>query len=60
MRDKRKVHCSFCGKHEDEVARVFTGPAVAICDECVEMCNQIGAEIREKAADKPGSSARNS
>ena len=33
--------CSFCGKHEKEVAKLIAGPAVFICDSCVGLCNDI-------------------
>lgn len=33
--------CSFCGKREDEVARLVIGPAVYICNECVSLCSDI-------------------
>ena len=37
--------CSFCGKSQDEVAKLIAGPAVYICDECVELCNEIVLEV---------------
>ena len=36
--DERKVRCSFCGKHPDQVKRMIAGPGVYICDECVGLC----------------------
>lgn len=33
--------CSFCGKHQDEVEKLIAGPDVFICDECIELCNEI-------------------
>jgi ATP-dependent Clp protease ATP-binding subunit ClpX len=36
-----KLHCSFCGKSQDEVRKLIAGPLVYICDECVELCNEI-------------------
>ena len=33
--------CSFCGKHHDEVEKLIAGPEVYICDECIELCNEI-------------------
>ncbi|WP_456430712.1 ATP-dependent Clp protease ATP-binding subunit ClpX [Thermosulfuriphilus sp.] len=46
------LHCSFCGKSQDEVRKLIAGPAVYICDECIELCNDIIAEeyAREEAA----------
>ena len=35
------LHCSFCGKHQDEVGRLIAGPDVYICNECVQLCNGI-------------------
>lgn len=40
--------CSFCGKSQDEVKKLIAGPAVYICDECIELCNDIMAEEYEK------------
>lgn len=33
--------CSFCGKHQDQVAKLIAGPNVYICDECINLCNEI-------------------
>jgi len=46
------LRCSFCGKSQDEVKKLIAGPTVYICDECVELCNDIIAEEyeREEAA----------
>ncbi len=53
-RDDRtgELRCSFCGKGQDEVKKLIAGPTVYICDECVELCNDIIAEEyeREEAA----------
>lgn len=45
-RDTSQQHltCSFCGKSQDEVKKLIAGPAVYICDECIELCNDIIAE----------------
>lgn len=37
----KKLHCSFCGKDETKVAKLVAGPSVYICNECVEIANQI-------------------
>ncbi|MFT5115312.1 MAG: ATP-dependent Clp protease ATP-binding subunit ClpX [Parasphingorhabdus sp.] len=42
------LYCSFCGKSQHEVRKLIAGPSVFICDECVELCNEI---IREEAAE---------
>ena len=36
-----KLHCSFCGKAQDEVKKLIAGPSVYICNECVDLCNDI-------------------
>lgn len=41
---EEKLKCSFCGKGHDEVRKLIAGPTVYICDECVELCNDIIAE----------------
>ncbi|WP_419779717.1 ATP-dependent Clp protease ATP-binding subunit ClpX [Maridesulfovibrio sp.] len=38
------LHCSFCSKSQDEVQRLIAGPDVYICDECVQLCNDIMAQ----------------
>ena len=47
------LRCSFCGKTQDEVKKIIAGPGVYICDECIELCNDIMEEEwqREKAMD---------
>ena len=48
--DSSKIlYCSFCGKSQHEVRKLIAGPSVFICDECVELCNDI---IREELEDK--------
>jgi ATP-dependent Clp protease ATP-binding subunit ClpX len=39
--EKGPLKCSFCGKHQDQVKKLIAGPGVYICDECVELCNDI-------------------
>jgi ATP-dependent Clp protease ATP-binding subunit ClpX len=41
MAENNKTRCSFCGKYEDQVARMLSGHGVYICNECVEVCNDI-------------------
>src|SRR4030065_672041 len=41
-------HCSFCGKSQEEVRKLIAGPTVYICDECIELCNEIIAEETEE------------
>ena len=38
------LHCSFCGKGQKEVKKLIAGPNVYICDECIQLCNDIIAE----------------
>ena len=43
--DDRRVRCSFCGKHQDQVKRMIAGPGVYICNECVNLCMEaMGAD----------------
>jgi ATP-dependent Clp protease ATP-binding subunit ClpX len=46
--------CSFCGKSQREVKKLIAGPTVHICDECIELCNDIIAEEAEKEELKAG------
>ena len=39
--------CSFCGKKQDDVDKLIAGPDVFICDECIELCNEIVQEKKE-------------
>lgn len=43
-----KLNCSFCGKGQDEVKKLIAGPMVYICDECIELCNEIIQEETKK------------
>ncbi len=40
----RELFCSFCGKSQDEVRKLIAGPSVYICDECIDLCNDIISE----------------
>ena len=46
--DGRELCCSFCGKSQKEVRKLIAGPSVYICDECVELCNEIITEEFER------------
>jgi ATP-dependent Clp protease ATP-binding subunit ClpX len=46
--------CSFCGKSQDEVKKLIAGPSVYICDECIQLCNEIIAEDYGQEADTDG------
>ncbi len=47
-----KLQCSFCGKNQDDVRKLIAGPTVYICDECIELCNDIIAEEWEQEKTK--------
>jgi ATP-dependent Clp protease ATP-binding subunit ClpX len=48
------LRCSFCGKSQDAVRRLIAGPAVYICNECIDICNEIIADDhRQGARDRP-------
>jgi ATP-dependent Clp protease ATP-binding subunit ClpX len=48
------LYCSFCGKSQHDVRKLIAGPSVFVCDECVELCNEI---IREEAEDQDSQAA---
>ncbi len=54
--DNRLLYCSFCGKSEEYVSRMISGPGVCICNECVELCNEVlegdEAPVRRRKTDK--------
>ncbi|MGD9831970.1 MAG: ATP-dependent Clp protease ATP-binding subunit ClpX [Piscinibacter sp.] len=58
---EKVLYCSFCGKSQHEVKKLIAGPSVFICDECIELCNDIirdevpaeGAETRAAKSDLP-------
>jgi ATP-dependent Clp protease ATP-binding subunit ClpX len=52
-----QLTCSFCGKSQDEVKKLIAGPAVYICDECIELCKDIIAE-EAKLEDTAGNKGR--
>jgi ATP-dependent Clp protease ATP-binding subunit ClpX len=52
--DGKLLYCSFCGKSQHEVRKLIAGPSVFVCDECVELCNDI---IREEMQEKSGAGA---
>lgn len=51
--EKNQLKCSFCGKPQDEVKKLIAGPGVYICDECVDLCNEIITEELELAPTAP-------
>ena len=52
--DDSRLKCSFCGKSQDQVKKLIAGPDVYICDECVELCNEILDEEFFEGKDKEG------
>lgn len=51
--EDRLLYCSFCGKSQHEVRKLIAGPSVFICDECVELCNDIiREEVKETSDDE--------
>src|SRR6187401_3778252 len=57
---EKTLYCSFCGKSQHEVKKLIAGPSVFICDECIDLCNEIirdelptGNETREARGDLP-------
>ncbi|MCF6324716.1 MAG: ATP-dependent Clp protease ATP-binding subunit ClpX [Gammaproteobacteria bacterium] len=52
---EKLLYCSFCGKSQHEVRKLIAGPSVFVCDECVELCNDIiREEVQEKSASMQG------
>ena len=51
VNEKGQLKCSFCGKLQDQVKKLVAGPGVYICDECIELCNEI---IEEELSDDFG------
>jgi ATP-dependent Clp protease ATP-binding subunit ClpX len=48
---EKLLYCSFCGKSQHEVKKLIAGPSVFICDECIDLCNDI---IRDETTGEPG------
>src|SRR5207344_1061460 len=48
---EKVLYCSFCGKSQHEVKKLIAGPSVFICDECIELCNDI---IRDEVPAESG------
>ena len=56
---EKVLYCSFCGKSQHEVKKLIAGPSVFICDECIELCNDIiRDEVPAEAADAEGGQVR--
>jgi ATP-dependent Clp protease ATP-binding subunit ClpX len=50
--DGKLLHCNFCGKSQHEVRKLIAGPSVYVCDECVELCNDIIREELQETAEE--------
>ncbi|MEX2488239.1 MAG: ATP-dependent Clp protease ATP-binding subunit ClpX [Pseudomonadales bacterium] len=50
--DGKLLHCNFCGKSQHEVRKLIAGPSVYVCDECVELCNDIIREELQETGDE--------
>jgi ATP-dependent Clp protease ATP-binding subunit ClpX len=51
---EKLLYCSFCGKSQHEVRKLIAGPSVFICDECIELCNDIIRDEIAETADVDG------
>ena len=54
---EKLLYCSFCGKSQHEVKKLIAGPSVFICDECIELCNDI---VRDELFPEQGAKAAKS
>jgi ATP-dependent Clp protease ATP-binding subunit ClpX len=53
---QKTLYCSFCGKSQHEVRKLIAGPSVFVCNECIDLCNDI---IREEVQEKTGAKVEN-
>ena len=51
------AHCSFCGKHKDKIGKLIVSQAVAICNECVDLCQTLLTDTKKEPATKTSSQA---
>ena len=56
MSNEKNLNCSFCGKNQHEVKKLIAGPSVYICDDCVELCDDIIKEEKEQELENKGDS----
>jgi ATP-dependent Clp protease ATP-binding subunit ClpX len=54
--DDKLLYCSFCGKSQHEVKKLIAGPSVFVCDECVDLCNDIIREEMQEQTDEESES----
>ena len=53
------LKCSFCGKSQEQVRKLIAGPGVYICDECVDLCNEIlDEELFDSSSSTPQPASR--
>lgn len=52
QKEEKTLYCSFCGKSQHEVRKLIAGPSVYICDECVDLCNDIIREELQSSVDQ--------
>jgi len=53
--DEKGIACSFCGKPQSEVKKLIAGPTVYICNECIDLCNEIvNEDLRQQDSGEPG------
>ncbi len=57
-KSEKLLYCSFCGKSQHEVRKLIAGPSVFICDECVELCNDIIREEVQEGAESAGTRSK--
>ncbi len=57
-KSEKLLYCSFCGKSQHEVRKLIAGPSVFICDECVELCNDIIREEVQEGAEATGARSK--
>jgi ATP-dependent Clp protease ATP-binding subunit ClpX len=50
--EQKGLKCSFCGKYQDQTRRLIAGPGVYICDECIELCNEIISEELDEESEQ--------
>ena len=58
MTKGKKLVCSFCGKHKSEVQKIIAGPSVYICNECIDMCNEIINSAEEQQSLEQGAETK--
>ena len=50
--EEKLLNCSFCGKNQNEVRKLIAGPEVFICNECIDLCNDIIKEEISEASEE--------